>query len=124
MIKLTEKDHNNHSSVRTIQEVYKETNFKFRFFTTADVQKALENINPKKSGRWDTGITPKLPKNVAKGTAASLKVFITAALGRMNGLIHERGVFKKGDYGYKLPPHYLSRKIEGDSARRVKPQRR
>ena len=38
----------------------------------AEVEKALEKINPKKSSGWDTGLPPKLLKNVAKGTGASL----------------------------------------------------
>ena len=38
----------------------------------AEVEQALENINPKKSSGWDTGLPPKLLKNVANGTAASL----------------------------------------------------
>ena len=102
VINLTEQDHNNHSSVRTIQEVYKETNFEFSFFTTAEVQKVLENINPKKSGGWDTGITPKLLKNVAKGTAASLTSLYNSCIGQNEWPnTWKRGewtaVFKKGD---------------------------
>ena len=69
---ITEEDHSDHSSVKTIRETHKETNFEFKLFTVAEVEQALEKINPKKSSGWDTGLPPKLLKNVAKGTAASL----------------------------------------------------
>ena len=38
----------------------------------AEVEQTLEEINPKKSSGWDTGLPPKLLKNVAKGTAVLL----------------------------------------------------
>ena len=103
VINFTEEDHNNHSSVRTIQEGYKETNFEFSLFTTTEVQKALENINPKKSGGWDIGITLKLLKpNVAKGAAASLTSLFNSCIGQNEWPnTWKRGewtaVFKKGD---------------------------
>lgn len=69
---FTGEDHSDHSSVKTKHETRKETNFEFKFFTAAEVEQALEKINPKKSSGWDTGLPPKLLKNAAKGTAASL----------------------------------------------------
>ena len=69
---IKEEDHSDHSSVKTIREAHKETNFEFKLFTVADVEQALEKINPKKSSGWDTGLPPKFLKNLAKGTAASL----------------------------------------------------
>jgi len=38
----------------------------------AEVERALEKSDPKHSSGWDTGLRPKLLKNMAKGTAASL----------------------------------------------------
>ena len=69
---ITEEDHSGPSSVKTTRETHKESNFEFKLFTAAEVEKAPERINPKKSSGWDTGLPPKLLKNVAKGTAASL----------------------------------------------------
>ena len=69
---ITEEDHSDHSSVKTIREAHKETNFEFKLFTEAEVEQALEKINSKKSSGWDTGLPPKLLKKVAKGTAAAL----------------------------------------------------
>ena len=57
---ITEEDHSDHSSVKTIRETHKETNFEFKLFTVAEVEQALEKINPKKSSGWDTGLPPKL----------------------------------------------------------------
>lgn len=64
---ITEEDHSGPSSVKTTRETHKETNFEFKLFTAAEVEKAPERINPKKSSGWDTGLPPKLLKNVAKG---------------------------------------------------------
>ena len=69
---ITEEDHSEHSSVRSIREAYKENDFDFKLFSVPEVQQALQKINSKKSSGWDLGISPKLLKSVAKGTAASL----------------------------------------------------
>ena len=69
---LTEEDHSEHSSVRSIREAYKENDFDFKLFSVPEVQQALQKINSKKSSGWDLGISPKLLKSVAKGTAVSL----------------------------------------------------
>ena len=69
---LTEEDNNEHNSVRSVREGYKENNFDFKLFTTVEVQQAIEKVNPKKSSGWDSGISPKLLKNVAKGTTTYL----------------------------------------------------
>ena len=58
--------------VRSVREGYKENNFDFKLFTTVVVQQAIGKVNPKKSSGWDSGISPKLLKNVAKGTTTSL----------------------------------------------------
>ena len=72
MKNLTEEGHSDHSSVKTIRETHKETKFEFKLFAVPEVEQALEKINPKKSSGWDTGLPPKLIKNAAKRTAASL----------------------------------------------------
>jgi len=69
---FTEEDCSDNSSVKTIRETYKKTNFEFKLFTVAEVEQALEKINPKHSSGWDTGLRPKLLKNMAKGAAVSL----------------------------------------------------
>ena len=40
------------------------------------MQLALENINPKKSSGWDSAMSPRLLKSVAKGKAISPTTFI------------------------------------------------
>ena len=67
--RLTEDDHSEHDSVRSIREVYEENNLDFKLLAPNEVQRALENINPKKSSGWDSTISPKLLKSVANGTA-------------------------------------------------------
>ena len=69
---FTEEDCSDNSSVKTIRETYKETNFEFKLFTVAEVEQALEKINPKHSSGWDTGLRPRLLKKMAKGAAVSL----------------------------------------------------
>lgn len=69
---FTKEDHSDHSSVKTIRETHVETNFEFKFFTVTEVEHTLEKINPTKSSGWDTELPPKLLRNVARGTAASL----------------------------------------------------
>ena len=69
---LIESDHDNHTSVKAIREMYDGNKFEFEQISTAKIQSALENINPRKSSGWDSGAPPKLLKIVAKGIAPSL----------------------------------------------------
>lgn len=73
--RLTEEDNSEHDSVNSIQEAYEENYFDFKLLTPNEGQWALENINPKKSSGWDSGVSPKLLKNAAKGTAISLSLY-------------------------------------------------
>ena len=70
MISLTENEFNNHSSVETIETIYSNSSFQFKHINTKEVQDLFENLNPRKSCS-DTGLTPKLMKNVAEGIATS-----------------------------------------------------
>ena len=69
---LTEDHHSEHDNVKSIREVYEENDFDFKLLTPNKLQRVLGNINPKKSCGWDSAISPKLLKSVAKGTAISL----------------------------------------------------
>ena len=51
---LTEEDHSEHDSVKSIQEAYEENYFDFKLLRPNEVQRTLENINPKKSSGWDS----------------------------------------------------------------------
>jgi len=68
--------HSEHDSVKSIREVYEENDFDFKLLRPNKVQRALENINPKKSSGWDSAISPRLLKSVAKGKAISPTTFI------------------------------------------------
>ena len=70
--RLTEEDHREHDSVKSIQEAYEENYFDFKLLMPNEEQWALGNINPKKSSGWYSGVSLKLLKNVAKGTAISV----------------------------------------------------
>lgn len=70
--RLTEEDHSEHDSVKSIREVYEENHFGFKLPKPNVVQRAFENINPKKSSGWDSTISPKHLKSVAMGTSISL----------------------------------------------------
>ena len=70
--RLTERDHDNHSSVMEIRKAYKDDHFDFEILGKEQVQDALKTINPKKSCGWDPGAPPKLLKKVASGVAPSL----------------------------------------------------
>ena len=71
-ISITEENHVNHGSVKTLKEVYQGTHFEFNRVSKDEVQKALENNNANKSCGWDPGAPPKLLKKVAFGIAPSL----------------------------------------------------
>ena len=76
VVRLTEDDHSEHDRVKSIREVYQENDFDFKLLRPNEVQRALENINPKKSSGWDSAISPRLLKSVAKGKAISPTTFI------------------------------------------------
>ena len=69
---LTESDLENHSSVRAINDTFKDTLFDFQTFSKEEVQDALEKINPKKSCGWDPRVSPKQLQMIASGVAQSL----------------------------------------------------
>ena len=70
--RLTERDHNNHSSVMEIRKAYKDDHFDLEILRKEQVQDALKSINPKKSCGWDPGAPPKLLKKETSGVAPSL----------------------------------------------------
>ena len=71
VISITEENHDNHGSVKTMREVYQGTQFEFNSVNKDEMQKTLENNNPNKSCGWDPGAPPKLLKKVACGIAPS-----------------------------------------------------
>lgn len=91
---LTEEDHSEHDSVKSIQEAYKENCCDLKLFTPNEVQWALENINPKKSSGWDSVVSPKLLKNVANGTAISLTNLYNHCIERSE----RRALWKMGEW--------------------------
>ena len=52
--RLTEEDHSEHDSVKSIQEASEVNYFDFKLLRPNEVQRTLENINPKKSSGWDS----------------------------------------------------------------------
>jgi len=71
VISLTENEFDNHSRVQMIENIYRNSSFKFKHGNTKDVQDSFENLNPRKSCS-DTGLMPKLMKKVAEGIAPSV----------------------------------------------------
>ena len=70
--RLTERDHDNHSSVMEIRKAYKDDHFDFEILRKEQAQDPLKSINPKKSCGWDPRAPLKLLKKVACGVAPSL----------------------------------------------------
>ena len=67
---LTERDHDNHNSVKIIRETYDTypvSCFEFRKLSQEEVLFTLEHLNSKTSSGWNPGITPDLLKRVARG---------------------------------------------------------
>ena len=82
---LTERDHDNHNSVKIIRETYDTYPvlcFEFRKLSQEEVLFTLEHLNSKKSSGWNPGITPDLLKRVARGVFS----FLTSLY---NDCIHE-----------------------------------
>jgi len=113
---FTEEDRSDNSSVKTIRETYKETNFEFKLFTVAEVEQALEKINPKHSSGWDTGLQPKLLKKMATGAAVSLTSLYNNCTEQTERLAQRREdrwasghpyLRRRPIGGYKLSPYHL-----------------
>lgn len=80
VIRITEENHDNHSSVKTLREVHQGSHFEFNRVSQDEVQRVLENNNPNKSCGWDTGAPPKLLKKVASGIAPSLTTLYNSCI--------------------------------------------
>ncbi len=70
---LTERDHDNHNSVKVIRETrIKRTLIEFRALGEDDVTLTLEHLNPKKSSGWNQAITHNILNKVVRGVGPSL----------------------------------------------------
>lgn len=69
-----------HSSIVAIRNAHGGVSFDFENITTSQVQRALEDLNPKKSGGWESRISPRLFKLAAIGTTPSLASLFNSCL--------------------------------------------
>ena len=91
-----------HSSIVAIRNAYGGVSFDFENITISQVQRALEDLNPKKSGGWESRISPKLFKLAATGMTPSLTSLFNSCLRqRKSPTAWKMGdwtpVYKKGD---------------------------
>ena len=69
-----------HYSIVAIRNAHGEVSFDFENITTSQVQRALEDLYPKKSGGWESQISPKRFKLPAIGMTPSLISLFTSCL--------------------------------------------